>query len=486
MRRIALLASMLFIALLSQYFATRGLPKISVTKEIIAGNPAERYSPSLPAQGTVVVAHGFAGNKTLMRHWGFALAQYGFETIIFDQPGHGENNRSLPAWRSSSSENPLGKNLESLIDELVRTGKAKPGRIAVVGHSMGTSAAVAAAISDTRISATVAVSTLVGPDLPPNRPANLLLIAADRDTPGVLQAVKSSGRSVVRIHGRNHITVIFDLTAIETSAEWIHKSMGTQAPSSPPERLPWHWVWVALATGLGAVVGAGRLLAPSRQSSVGIPGRTSPLTGLVTLAVASLSAVLASVYLRVPGLRVAVVDYLLAYFLVMAAVLWVLRMVWPREFAFAISPEQEPALVSGLRGAGLFLGFAGAVVPVVHMNLSHFIPEGFRVVTLVILSVGLGLYFVQEEALKRATGEWLGFAVGVAAKMLILATWLGATALPNPPGFLVLVTPVALVLMLVTETFSLIFRRMGFSPTTVAVFSALVMGWASASVFPVL
>lgn len=483
MRKVLLLFFTLGWVVVAQYMSWRGNSDVQVVHERVAGNPVDRYVPPAGPAGVVVVAHGFAANKTMMKQWGFLLARQGFDVYIYDQPGHGQHPQALPSSRAALSDNPLGKNLHAIADQLLREGRAEPGKLALIGHSMGSTTAVSAALQDQRLGPVIAIS-LGTSALPPDQPADLLLVAAERDTPAVLRGVQSLGRPVEMVDGRNHITVIFDQNVMSLAARWIHERFGTSAPVVGTPNSPWLWIGLAMAGAVGLVLAVGYLLAPEESGAGASPLPVHPLTALATMGVAAFSAVLAGAFVRVPGLGLAVADYLVVYFLVMAAVFGALRWVWPREFAFNLAPEGEPFILSLLRGIGLFLAYAGGIGVVIHMNLSYFVPSISRLLPLSILFLVTWAFLLQEEAMKQGMNRWIAVFIGLLGRGIIMATWLGAAALPNPPAFLPITIPVAGTLLIGLELIGLVLRHWRFAAGSVATFQALVLAWSMAASFP--
>jgi len=509
-RKWLVMALLLAVVIGSQYMGWRQRSDVSVTQEQVAGTPVRTYAPAGASRGVVIVAHGFAGNKELMGPWGYYLARQGFTTYVVDQPGHGASARPLPKWQGTE-QTPLGDNLRALIDQLVTGGRAEAGRIALVGHSMGGTTVTQAALADARVRATVTLSSAYRQTLPADRPANLFSIAAENDPTFMVQAVKDlaaqagggtgelgvyygdykagTARASDVIAGRNHITILYDTHVMRQTALWIGYSFGDK-PEPAAVAFGWSWTLVALAGAMLVVVTLGTILAPreGRWTSSGPPARVGLVTAIVTVAVAAFSAVLACVYLRIPWPRVAVLDYLLPYFLVMTVVLLVLRLFWPREFGFPLGNSQGSAVLSFLRGGVLFLGFLGAAGPIIHMNVSNFLPTSVRVAAMVPVAVVFWLYFVQEEGLKRAVASgisgWAGALVGVIGKGVVVLTWFGAAALPNPQSFLPLIAPVMLGVLLGLEFFSYLFARWRYPATATATFAALLLAWVALVTFP--
>lgn len=511
MRKVTALAIMLAVVLGSQFMIWQGRSDVAMTREVIAGTPVDFFRAAGSAAGSVVVVHGFAANREMMRSWGLSLARQGLDVYVVDQAGHGDSRQPLPVWSGGNGPNPLAAQLKALLDRLVEQGRVEPGQIALIGHSMGGSTVTALGLDDSRIRATVTLSSAHRGQLPPDRPSNLLTLIAQREPRFITAAAQElaagleggsgsvgrqsgsfeqgTARLVSQVPGRNHITIIFDAAVKKQAADWIHASFGTApAPASAPAQ-HWWWVLAGLLGALGAVVATAAMLAPSHGSRyLSSMNRPGWLAGVVALMIAALSAVMAVVYLRLPWIGLAVVDYLLPFFLVMAAVLLLLRLLWPRDFGF---PVLEGAGLSGgglLRGMGVFAAYAGAVVPVIHLNLSNHTPTVDRLLPMLLFALALWLFFVQEEALKRAVADSYGLVasltMGLLGKMVLVATLYGSAALPNPQPFLSLTIPVMILLLLIIEFFSGLMLTWRYSAVAAATFTSLMLAWTTAVTFP--
>ena len=91
---------------------------------------------SVPA---VLVAHGFAGSRQLMLGYGYTLAHAGYAVILWDFAGHGENSQPLAPDRLQAA-------VDAAYGVLIEQPEVDPGRLAVLGHSMGSGAVMTAAI----------------------------------------------------------------------------------------------------------------------------------------------------------------------------------------------------------------------------------------------------------------------------------------------------------------------------------------------------
>jgi dienelactone hydrolase len=157
----------------------------------IAGAPALLTSRQLPEvaarRGTVLVYHGFGGDKLKLGHLAGTLADAGFLVVSIDIVGHGD--RRLPDWDEVFSEERWAQaedateaefltllrataaEVPAVIDELVTLGWAHEGRLGITGRSMGGEISYAAVLTDSRIRAAAPMVgspewTLPWPDSP--------------------------------------------------------------------------------------------------------------------------------------------------------------------------------------------------------------------------------------------------------------------------------------------------------------------------------
>jgi uncharacterized protein len=157
----------------------------------IAGAPAlltSRRAPEAAAQrGTVLVYHGFGGDKSKLEDLAGALADAGFLAIRVDIIGHGE--RRLPDWDEVFSEQRWAEaeaateaefltlltataaEVPAIVDELIGVGWAYEGRLGITGRSMGGEISYAAVLNESRVRAAAPMVgspewTLPWPDSP--------------------------------------------------------------------------------------------------------------------------------------------------------------------------------------------------------------------------------------------------------------------------------------------------------------------------------
>lgn len=111
----------------------------------IEGIPAILFRPKeikglLP---TIIIYHGWSSNKELQRMRGFILSTVGYQVVIPDAVHHGERN-PLHNYDIEDARrhfwNTIFRNLEEsyiIIERLILNHNGDPGRMGVIGNSMG-------------------------------------------------------------------------------------------------------------------------------------------------------------------------------------------------------------------------------------------------------------------------------------------------------------------------------------------------------------
>ena len=157
----------------------------------IAGAPVlltSRQAPEVAARrGTVLVYHGFGGDKLSLGPLASALADAGFLAVSVDIVGHGV--RRLPDWDEVFSDERWDEEEEAteaeflmllkataaevpaIVDELLARRWAHEGRLGITGRSMGGEISYAAVLNEPRIQAAAPMVgspewTLAWPDSP--------------------------------------------------------------------------------------------------------------------------------------------------------------------------------------------------------------------------------------------------------------------------------------------------------------------------------
>jgi hypothetical protein len=95
-------------------------------------------APSQPARATVIVFNGNAGNRSYRAPLARALAAAGFDVCLFDYRGYGGNS-------GSPSEAGLLMDARAVHATVAARADVDPGRVILMGESLGTGVAVALA-----------------------------------------------------------------------------------------------------------------------------------------------------------------------------------------------------------------------------------------------------------------------------------------------------------------------------------------------------
>lgn len=107
------------------------------------------YVPSAN-RAAVVVLHGAGSNRSAVLDHAFVLARGGYGVLLLDSRGHGESGgRAMDfGWFGDLD-------ISAAVDYLERRADVDPGRIGIVGLSMGGEEAIGAAAGDRRVRAVV-------------------------------------------------------------------------------------------------------------------------------------------------------------------------------------------------------------------------------------------------------------------------------------------------------------------------------------------
>ncbi len=196
----------------------------------------------------VLVAHGFAGSKQLMLGYGHVLAHAGYAVMLWDFDGHGANGTRL-------QRHELQQNLDVALQALLEQPQVDPGRLALLGHSMGSGIVMNAGIRERdHFAATVAVSP-TGANVTPQSPRNLQLQAGSGEGSFVGNAERllaqaggentnlatGQGRELVVIPGVEHITILFSDGSHQAALRWLNATFGrTNDSQYRDRRMAWY------------------------------------------------------------------------------------------------------------------------------------------------------------------------------------------------------------------------------------------------------
>ncbi len=199
----------------------------------------------------VLIGHGVAGSRVIMRGYALTLAYAGYNVALWDFSGHGGNSQPLPVDRN---EGALVVDAEAALQAAKDNGYPVE-RIAVLGHSMGSGVALSYGILHPETMATIAVSPVDRP-VTAELPRNLLLLAEGFDQRFIGNAwqllVQAGGpggdpglgtaRKMEVISGVEHILIMFSPTAQKAARQWLDDTFVSQpgAEDYTDRRLLWY------------------------------------------------------------------------------------------------------------------------------------------------------------------------------------------------------------------------------------------------------
>ncbi len=204
----------------------------------------------------VLIGHGVAGSRAIMRGFALTLAHAGYNVAMWDFSGQGSNPQPLPVDRDQGL---LVVDAEDAV--LAAQNEGYPvGRIAILGHSMGSGIALTYGMLHPETMATIAVSPV---DSPVNAelPHNLLLLAEGLDQRFIGNAwlllaqaggpggdlQQGTARKMEVIPGVEHIMILFSSTAQNAARQWLDDTFGPQpgAEEYTDRRMLWYVLGLA-------------------------------------------------------------------------------------------------------------------------------------------------------------------------------------------------------------------------------------------------
>ncbi len=426
----------------------------------------------------VIVAHGFSGSKQLMLGYGYTLARAGYGVMLLDFAGHGANGQPLDTE---------GDALQGSLDVAYRALLEQPGvdggRIALLGHSMGSGAVMRAGIErPERYLAVIAVSPTEA-DVGETRPPNLMLQAGSlegRFVDNALELLADAGgpnddlaagraRTFEEIANVEHITILFSPASQDLAIAWLSRTFGlANAAGYRDTRMAWYGLhalgWLSLVLALKpllpATEGNGRGRSTRREWLALLLG---PIAAVGLLA-------LLSIWFDLGDFLGILVGGALA--------IWILVMggVW---LGLGFRPA-APAPRGLLWGVGLFLLLWLALGALAQFTwLQWFLIPArlliWPVLALASLPWKLAAGYAQHRgSFWRRAGWWLG-------QSIILVAGLVLTASVVPGMFVLILVAPALPLVLAVESIA---GSAFDDPWAYGLGAAMFFGWLIAALFP--
>ncbi|NJM95160.1 MAG: alpha/beta fold hydrolase [Acaryochloridaceae cyanobacterium CSU_5_19] len=196
----------------------------------------------------ILIAHGFAGSKQLMFGYSYTFAQAGYATLLWDFKGHGSNPAPLDLTG-------LQPDLDIAYQTLIAQPEVDPESVAILGHSMGSSAVMTASIEQPeKFAATLAISPTQAA-VTSRLPANLQLQAGSGEGQFVESAKtllqraggqnqnldQGRGRQLIVVPNVEHITILFSDISHQSALRWLNQTFNhTSASTYIDRRIGWY------------------------------------------------------------------------------------------------------------------------------------------------------------------------------------------------------------------------------------------------------
>ncbi len=491
--RLLLLAAVAgLLALGAAVLLVRQQDGLTVVHTQLAGLPATLWQPAAGGDGSlVVVAHGYAGSRQMMRSTAITLARAGHTVVTFDFYGHGRN--PLPMDADITTLNGATAQLVAQTVAVTRAALTLPDvgpLIGLVGHSMATdivirTAAVLEADGDDEVAvapAIVAIS-MYSDAVTPRFPARLLIISGAQEgrlrdvaldrlhqidpaaTEGQTVVAGDVARLVIAAPRVGHVGVLYSQTTLLALRDWIGAVQGqTTQVAAPPHQA------TLIAVMLGAVLAMiwplAAVLGPVR------PVARLPWWPIIAgIALPVVPAIAAAVLIPGGALGLTAFGGLAAFFVVWGGV----QLVVLHQAGLRLGRID-------LRGLALLLVWGGALFAVaLDWAGAAFMPTGPRMTVMAILLLGTVPFCLADAMLTRR----VGLVLRIIARAVPLAGLLGAMVLAPQLGIAFTVLPVMVLFWLVYGLAGgLIAART--SPTTAGLAWGISLAWAIAASTPLI
>jgi len=504
--------------------------------EVINGVPIELFLPTnsiLPTPNsrlpTVLVVHGFSGNRQLMYGFGYTLARNGYAAALIDFAGHGSSLDRMPDGFSDAQYDKLAANMGTALAWLREQPFVDADRLAILGHSMGASAVARYGSTHPEVPATIALSLgNFGAQLPsdPTRPRNLLILVGAAEFAGFINGstaglttaypdgvagqtygnfADGTARRLVLIPGVEHITILFSPETYREVVTWLDQAFGVSRAGAIAADARMGWVllfYVAAAIGFWPLAqilftaetlktqrGLKKSLRDLRASAVFLPGWR-------VIVIALLAAALAPVLLRlglVPyqWMPLTVGNYVGMYFLIYGLIVggyWLVE----RRGRLALKPApvgivNTASLSDALKQLLPALALAAYALLtfgfVAHLTWNNFALVGDRAWIGVVLFVCCFVFFLADEIVVARPSRGRRLALYALTKLIVLVSLLIAVAALGAPGFLLLLLPVMVILFLWHGLYSHWLFGITGRPWAGALVNAAVFAWTISATF---
>jgi dienelactone hydrolase len=445
----------------------------------------------------IVLAHGFGADRATMSSLARSFTAAGYAVAAFDFRGHGTN-----ANRFGEAGSDLRGDLDRVVDWVGTVPYVDPGRLIVMGHSMGAGAVLDFATVDQRPDVVVPISGAAPVD-GPQTPKNVLFILASGDPSGIhdetehmyerLDARPGVKVSRTVVPDVDHATILWSGVAVERIVTWMDGALGIERdePATRSDnRLGTTGLYLLCALVILRAIGAaaGRMVPQQAAAPVGpAGGGFAVLTVALFVTMPLLAVVTPASFIPLEVADAQASQMFLAGALVLAAGAWARQ-----SGATWLKPAWlggERTIRGDVRGVllvavGAFLAIYLVLVPfggVYH----RLIPTPTRVLAGAAMAVLIFPFWLVVERLTRRGGSGLASLFGVGAKLLLLVVSLIGTAMGILPGVMQVLVPILALVFVLIELFANGVYAKSRNIALIATTETLILAWVAASTLPI-
>lgn len=511
---LSIAAALALVSILNLITAGNGIARHA---ERINGVPVEIFTPAQAngALPTVIVAHGFNGNRQLMYGFGYALARNGYAAALIDFAGHGANLNRLPDSHASAQSMALINDIDTVRAWLKQQPFVDARRIAILGHAMGANAVAHYGSEHSDAPATIAISPgNLAAQLTQDaaRPRNLLILTGENAFRGFIQAAAAglkaaypqgiagktygdfadgTARRLAMIPRAEHITVLFSNEAYREMLRWLDAALNVAAPDRTLQfdtRMGWVLL-LYLAAALAFLPLAAWVMRafnfPTKDDSAS-PAISPTRVLLMSILVAMLVVVVLRLgWIPYQLMPLAVGNYLGAFFLLHGAIIG--AYLWSQQRTAPAAPAAITFQLASLRPLiPVLILTAYALVTLglpAHLAWSNFALVGDRTWIATGLFVCCLAFFWADEALVARHSRHARLALYISTKIIVVAALLIAVLFLGAPAFLLLLLPVMAALFAWSGLYSHWLYGLTRTTWAGALLNATVFAWLFAATF---
>ncbi|HYL59210.1 MAG TPA: alpha/beta fold hydrolase [Candidatus Acidoferrales bacterium] len=457
--------------------------------------PQEKRPPA------VVLLHGFSGDRVIMSTLARRIAENGYAVLAIDFRGHGANRNPF----DGGADTALRADVKAAADYLRENRLVNGSQIAVIGHSMGSGAALDFATHDPDLKGAVMISG--GWTLGPVRPKNALFIFAENDPADAIRETSKAlaahlagvehvelgkqygdfagGTAVeaVQVAGANHVDILRSADAATTIVKWLDGAFGrprtgaieTSDPRLNVARLA-NLIFLILLIPLGRWTGSMAAEWPAERTGPG---------GWIGLAILGVALIVSMPFVATIAptefVPVLVADRQISWFAV-ASLFTVGTLVYLKAGEW----ERVRARAGATIFAALFafaVIYACQIATSAQLHRNALTPERLMVLA---MAAALTLpFWMSFELLVRRGSTARSTVVATIGRALILALTAAGALLNVLPFVLLLVLPILAITFIAMEIFAASAYSASRNVAMIAVAETVWFAWLLASINPI-